>query len=240
MTVLLDLAVVRHVVLILLEQDLCQQAGSGDTFIDGKQRQGSNQHTAHTLGSRGGVVLQTPLLADDLLDIQLAGLVLHDTCHFLADFLVKALVEIVGSEDYLFQYGQVFHHDTVLPVLPALLLGLDYFLNSLVMGICNLLCIFRQYTGKEVGIVGIDDRESFGLTPEELAVQPCDLSRQLLDACVERFYFLLVALGQCLDRGVKRLYSLHEYVSFFHYPYLLNIVQRYEKISRIKNILYYK
>ena len=182
MAVLLDLAVVRHVILVLLEQDLGQQAGSGDTLVDGQQGHGSNQYAAHSLGSRRGVVLQSPLLTDNLLDIQLARLVLHDACHLLADLPVKRLIEIIGGEDNLLQYGQVLHHDTVLLFLPALLLGLYNLLHCLVMGIGYLLCILRQHAGKEVGIVGVDDGEFLRLAPEELAVQPCDLSRQLLDA----------------------------------------------------------
>ena len=142
MAVLLDLTVVRHVVLILLEQDLREQAGSGNTFIYWQQGHGSCQHTAHALGGHGGVILQTPLLADDLLDIKQAGLVLHDMCHLLADLLIEILVEIVGREYHLFQYRQVLHHDTVLLLLAALLLGLRDFLHGLVARLVGLLHLF--------------------------------------------------------------------------------------------------
>ena len=227
-------------VLVLLQQDLCQQTGTGDTLIDRQQGHGSNQHTAHALGGDRRVVLQPPLLADDFLDVQLAGFVLHDTCHLLANLLVEIPVEIVRCEDHLLQHGQVLHHDAVLLLLTAPFPGLNDFLHCLVMGIGYLLRILRQHAGKEVELAGIDDGELLRLAPEELAVQPCNLSRQFLDACVEGFHFLLVALRQCLDRGVERLYCLHEHVSFFHCPYLLNIVQRYEKYLGIKNVLCYK
>ena len=63
------------------------------------------------------------------------------------------------SHMHLLKYGQILHHDTVLLLLSALLLGLYDFLYSLVMGISYLLCILRQHAGKEIGIVGIDDME---------------------------------------------------------------------------------
>ena len=98
-TELFDLTVVRHVVLIFLEQDLCQQAGTGDSLVDRQQGHGSNQYATHFFGSRGDVVFQAPLLADNLLDIKLAVLVLHDTCHLPANLLIEVRVEIVGSEN---------------------------------------------------------------------------------------------------------------------------------------------
>ena len=182
MGVLLDLTVIRHVVLILLEQDLTEQAGTGDAFIYRQHGHGGNQHAAQALWSDGCVVLQAPLLTDNLLDVKLAGLMLHDTCHLLSDLLIEIPVEIIRREDYLFQYREVLHHDAVLPLLAAFLLGLYDSLHSRVTGIGNLLSILRKHAGKEVKLTGIDNRKLLRLAAKELAVQPCDLCRQLLDA----------------------------------------------------------
>ena len=103
-TILLDLTIVRHVVLILLKQDFCQQAGTGYALVDRQQWHGCNQHSAHAFWRSSGIVLQTPFLTNDLLDIKLAWLVLYDAGHLLANLLIEVRVEIFRCEYYLFQY----------------------------------------------------------------------------------------------------------------------------------------
>ena len=141
-TVLLDLAVVGHMVLILLQQDLGEQACPSYPLINRQQGHGSHQYTAHTLGSDCGIILQAPLLANNLLDVQHSRLVLNNARDLLPDLLVKRLVKILRLEYELLQYGQVLRHETVLPFLPALLPGHDNLLHSLVAGLIGLLHLF--------------------------------------------------------------------------------------------------
>ena len=227
--VLLDLAVVGHVVLVLLEQDVGQQAGAGDALVDGQQRHGGHQHALLPLGSLCGVVLQAPLLADDLLDVELAGLVLHHAGHLLADLLVEGLVDTLGGDDHALQHGKALHHLAVLPFACAVLLDLGDLPHGFVPRFPGLLHPQGLFVGEEAGLVGVDDAQPLRLAPEELAVEPCHLGGQLLDAPVEGVDLPLVVLRHGGDGGVERLYRPDKCLFFLHPPCRLNMAQRYGK-----------
>ena len=231
-------------VLVLLEQDVGQQAGAGDALVDGQQRHRGYQHALLPLGSLGGVVLQPPLFADDLLDVELAGLVLDHAGHFLADLLVEGLVDTFWGDDHALQHGKAFHHLAVLPFACAVLLGLGDLLHGLVARLFGLLHLLGLFLREEAGLVGVDDAEPLGLAPEELAVEPCDLGGQLLDAGVEDIDFLLVGFNLPLvalrhdgNGGVERLYRPDQSLFFLHFPCRLNMVQRYGKSLELTNFL---
>ena len=228
-------------VLVFLQEYLREQCRAGDALVDRHGGHGGDENGGPAGRRQHGAVLQSPFLTDDLLDVQLAGLVLDLACHLLADFPVKRLVDAVGPYAHPLQYGEILQH----AAYPALLTRGRLFLTGylaygLVARLFRLFLKVGVLVGEKVGEDGAVGLPLLRLAAEELTVQPCDLSRQLPDAGVEGVDLLLVVLGQCGDGGVERLYRLQQHFSFFHCPCLFNIVQRYGKYLEKRNLNRYK
>ena len=200
----MDLTVERKVIFILLQENLCQQRRSGYSLVDWEQGHGRYFNGLLSAWRKCRIVFQTILGTYYFLDIQLSGLMFHDTGHFFTNLLVQVQVNAVRFNYYTFQNGKVFHH---LAVLPLTLPVLSRFLDSLhgnIMRFLDFRGFFRNLSTEQVKLVRIKRSEFFRLTPKELTVQPCDLCRQLINTFLKG--------GVCCGQGgycsIQCLYRL--------------------------------